>query len=45
MPSRPADRPFGALPVEAENLLQVVAFKQLCRSSGVERLESGPRAP
>jgi transcription-repair coupling factor (superfamily II helicase) len=34
---------FGPLPVEAENLLQVVAFKQLCRSSGVERLEIGPK--
>jgi transcription-repair coupling factor (superfamily II helicase) len=34
---------FGALPVEAENLLQVVALKQLCRSSGVERLEIGPK--
>jgi transcription-repair coupling factor (superfamily II helicase) len=29
--------------VEAENLLQVVALKQLCRSSGVERLEIGPK--
>jgi transcription-repair coupling factor (superfamily II helicase) len=26
-----------------ENLLQVVALKQLCRSSGVERLEIGPK--
>ncbi len=34
---------FGSLPVEAENLLQVVALKQLCRSSGVERLEIGPK--
>ncbi|HEY3145557.1 MAG TPA: transcription-repair coupling factor, partial [Dongiaceae bacterium] len=34
---------FGPLPVEAENLLQVVALKQLCRSSGVERLEIGPK--
>ena len=34
---------FGPLPVEVENLLQVVALKQLCRSSGVERLEIGPK--
>ncbi len=34
---------FGSLPLEAENLLQVVALKQLCRSSGVERLEIGPK--
>ena len=34
---------FGPLPVEAENLLQVVALKNLCRSSGVERLEIGPK--
>jgi len=33
----------GFVPVEAENLLQVVALKQLCRSSGVERLEIGPK--
>ncbi len=33
---------FGPLPAEVENLLQVVAIKQLCRSSGVERLEIGP---
>jgi transcription-repair coupling factor (superfamily II helicase) len=34
---------FGPLTVEVENLLQVVALKQLCRSSGVERLEIGPK--
>ncbi|MGH6893369.1 MAG: transcription-repair coupling factor [Dongiaceae bacterium] len=34
---------FGPLPGEAENLMQVVALKQLCRSSGVERLEIGPK--
>jgi transcription-repair coupling factor (superfamily II helicase) len=34
---------FGPLPVEAENLLQVVALKNLCKSSGVERLEIGPK--
>jgi len=34
---------FGPLPAEAENLLQVVALKNLCKSSGVERLEIGPK--
>ena len=36
---------FGPLPVEVENLLQVVAIKQLCRAAGVERWRSGRRAP
>ena len=32
---------FGALPPEAENLLQVVAIKQALRDAGVERLDAG----
>ncbi len=34
---------FGALPQEVENLLHVIALKQLCRISGVEKLEAGPK--
>jgi transcription-repair coupling factor (superfamily II helicase) len=37
-----ADR-FGPLPTEAETLLQVVLLKQLCRKSGVEKLDVGPK--
>ncbi len=34
---------FGPLPDEVENLLQVVALKRMCRESGVEKLEAGPK--
>ncbi|NNG04682.1 MAG: transcription-repair coupling factor [Inquilinus sp.] len=34
---------FGSLPDEVQNLLHVIALKQLCRSAGVEKLEAGPR--
>jgi transcription-repair coupling factor (superfamily II helicase) len=34
---------FGALPEEVNNLLEVVAIKQLCRAAGVERVEAGPK--
>ncbi|QCE35819.1 transcription-repair coupling factor [Acetobacteraceae bacterium] len=34
---------FGPLPIEAENLLEVVALKRLCRQVGVERLDAGPK--
>jgi transcription-repair coupling factor (superfamily II helicase) len=34
---------FGKLPEEVENLLQVVALKRLCRESGVEKLDAGPK--
>ncbi|HBK08726.1 MAG TPA: transcription-repair coupling factor [Acetobacteraceae bacterium] len=34
---------FGPLPEEVENLLGVVALKRLCRESGVEKLEAGPK--
>ncbi len=34
---------FGPLPDEVENLLQVVTLKRLCRATGVEKLEAGPK--
>ena len=34
---------FGPLPAEVENLLTLIALKQLCRQAGVERLDVGPR--
>jgi transcription-repair coupling factor (superfamily II helicase) len=34
---------FGALPDEAQNLLDVVTLKRLCRAAGVEKLEAGPK--
>jgi transcription-repair coupling factor (superfamily II helicase) len=34
---------FGPLPKEVENLLQVVAIKQLCRQAGADRVEAGPK--
>jgi len=34
---------FGPLPDAVENLLQVIAIKQLCRRAGVEKLEAGPK--
>jgi transcription-repair coupling factor (superfamily II helicase) len=34
---------FGKLPEEVENLLQVVALKRMCRESGVEKLDAGPK--
>ncbi|MEI8395357.1 MAG: transcription-repair coupling factor [Rhodospirillaceae bacterium] len=34
---------FGKLPAEVDNLLQVVAIKQLCRSAGIERVDAGPK--
>lgn len=34
---------FGPLPQEVENLLDVVMIKKLCRETGVERLEAGPK--
>ena len=34
---------FGPVPDEVENLLQIVAIKQLCRSAGVERVDAGPK--
>jgi transcription-repair coupling factor (superfamily II helicase) len=34
---------FGPLPAEVENLMQVVAIKQMCRAAGVEKVEAGPK--
>ncbi|MBL8700172.1 MAG: transcription-repair coupling factor [Alphaproteobacteria bacterium] len=34
---------FGKLPPEAQNLLEVVAVKQLCRKAGVEKIDAGPK--
>ena len=34
---------FGQLPEEAQNLLDVVTLKRLCRTAGVEKLEAGPK--
>jgi transcription-repair coupling factor (superfamily II helicase) len=34
---------FGSLPDEVENLLEVIAIKQLCRRAGVEKLDAGPK--
>jgi transcription-repair coupling factor (superfamily II helicase) len=34
---------FGALPDAFDNLLSIVAIKQLCKRAGIERLEAGPK--
>jgi transcription-repair coupling factor (superfamily II helicase) len=34
---------FGPLPPEVENLLGVIAIKQLCREAGIDRVEAGPK--
>lgn len=34
---------FGTLPVEAENLLETVAIKSLCRHANVEKVDAGPK--
>jgi transcription-repair coupling factor (superfamily II helicase) len=34
---------FGPLPEEVENLLQVIAIKQLCRDAGVAKVDAGPK--
>jgi len=34
---------FGPLPGEVENLLQVMAIKRLCRQSGIEKVDAGPK--
>lgn len=33
---------FGPLPFEAENLIQIVALKNLCKQLNIQKLESGP---
>jgi len=34
---------FGTLPPEVENLLGVIAIKQLCREAGIDKVEAGPK--
>ena len=34
---------FGSLPLEVENLVEVMMIKQLCRNAQVERLDAGPK--
>ncbi len=34
---------FGKLPKEVENLLDIVAIKQLCRKAGIGQVEAGPK--
>jgi transcription-repair coupling factor (superfamily II helicase) len=34
---------FGPLPAEVENLLGVIAIKQLCKQAGIEKVEAGPK--
>jgi transcription-repair coupling factor (superfamily II helicase) len=34
---------FGALPEEVENLLKIVAIKQLCHMAQVEKIDAGPK--
>jgi transcription-repair coupling factor (superfamily II helicase) len=34
---------FGPLPAEVENLLQIMAIKQLCKESGIEKVDAGPK--
>ena len=34
---------FGPIPVEAENLLEVVKIKTHCRHAGISKLDAGPK--
>ncbi len=34
---------FGPLPVEVENLLDIIAIKRLCRDAGIDKVEAGPK--
>jgi transcription-repair coupling factor (superfamily II helicase) len=34
---------FGPLPEEVNNLLEIVAIKQLCREAGIEKVDAGPK--
>jgi len=34
---------FGPLPAEVDNLLEIVAIKQLCFAAGVDKVEAGPK--
>ncbi len=34
---------FGPIPAEVENLMDIVAIKQLCRMAGIDRVDAGPK--
>ena len=34
---------FGRLPIEVQNLLEIVAIKRLCRAAGVDKIDAGPK--
>jgi transcription-repair coupling factor (superfamily II helicase) len=34
---------FGTVPAEVDNLLKVIAIKQLCKAAGVDKVDAGPR--
>ncbi len=34
---------FGPIPAEVENLMDIMAIKQLCRIAGVDKVEAGPK--
>jgi transcription-repair coupling factor (superfamily II helicase) len=34
---------FGPLPIEVENLLNIIAIKKLCRDAGIDKVEAGPK--
>jgi transcription-repair coupling factor (superfamily II helicase) len=34
---------FGPLPLEVEHLLEIVSIKQLCRQTGIAKVEAGPK--
>jgi transcription-repair coupling factor (superfamily II helicase) len=34
---------FGPLPAEVDNLLEIVAIKQLCHAAGVDKVDAGPK--
>lgn len=34
---------FGSLPSEVDNLLDIVAIKQLCKQAGLDHVEAGPK--
>ena len=34
---------FGPIPEEVENLVKIVAIKQLCRAAGVAKIDAGPK--
>ena len=34
---------FGTVPAEVDNLLKVIAIKQLCKAAGVDKVDAGPK--